>query len=178
MGRDKAALPAGDGTMVEHLVRRLGPAADEVIVASGTRQPAWNLDGVQLVRDRFPGGGPLAGMHAGLLAAQLPWVWVVGCDLPDVEPALAELLLRLAPGFEAVVPRPDGQPEGVCAMYDRNLVTIVEAMLEGGESSVKELMARCRVRYVPAATLKTVDPELHSFRNVNTPADYEAWLRT
>jgi molybdenum cofactor guanylyltransferase len=178
MGRDKAALPAGDGTMVEHLARRLGSAADEVIVASGTTRPSLNVEGVQLVKDRFPGSGPLAGMHAGLLAAQQPWVWVVGCDLPDVEPALGEFLLGLAPGFEAVVPRPDGQPEGVCAMYDRNLVTIIEAMLEGGESSVKELMARCRVRYVPAAALRTVDADLRSFRNVNTPADYEAWLRT
>lgn len=178
MGRDKAALPAGDGTMVEHLVRRLGPAADEIIVASGTNQPPLSLEGVRLVPDRYPDTGPLGGMHAGLLAAQQPWVWVVGCDLPDVEPALGGLLLGLAPGFEAVVPRPEGQPEGVCAMYDRNVATTIEAMLEAGESSIKELMARCRVRYVPAAALRVVDPELRSFRNVNTPAEYEAWLRT
>jgi len=178
MGRDKAALPAGDGNMVEHLARRLGSATAEVIVASGDKQPTLSVQGVQLVQDRYPGSGPLAGMHAGLIAASQPWVWVVGCDLPDVEPALGALLLGLAPGFEAVVPRPDGQPEGVCAMYNRDLVTTIEAMLEGGQSSIKELMARSKVRYVPAAALREVDADLHSFRNVNTPAEYEAWLRT
>ena len=178
MGRDKAALPAGDGTMVEHLARRLGSAADEIIVASGASQPAVRLEGITLVEDRYPGGGPLAGMHAGLLAARQPWVWVVGCDLPDIEPALGSFLLGLAAGYGAVVPKPDGQPQGVCAIYDRNLAATIEAMLQSSESSIKELMARCRVRYVPAAELRVVDPDLHSFRNVNTPADYEAWLRT
>jgi molybdopterin-guanine dinucleotide biosynthesis protein A len=178
MGRDKAALPAGDGTMVEHLVRRLGPVADEIIVATGSTPAGVTLDGVQQVDDRYPGAGPLAGMHAGFLVAHQPWVWVVGCDLPDVEPGLGRFLLDLAPGFEAVVPRPDGEPEGVCALYDRNLLSTIQAQLEAGEHSIKNLMARCRVRIVPASALRTVDPELRSFRNVNTTADYEAWLRT
>ena len=43
------------------------------------------------VDDRYPGLGPLAGIHAGLLVAQFPLVWVVGCDLPDVDPGLAAL---------------------------------------------------------------------------------------
>lgn len=178
MGRDKAALPAGDGTMVEHLARRLGPAADEIIVATGSNQPALTLDGIQQVIDCYPGAGPLAGMHAGFLAAHQPWVWVVGCDLPDVEPALGRFLLDLAPGFEAVVPKPNGEPEGVCALYDRNLALAIQSQLEAGEHSLKALMARSRVRLVPASALRTVDPELRSFRNVNTTADYEAWLRT
>src|SRR6266851_2108066 len=66
MGRDKAALPAGDGTLIEHLARRLAPVVDETIVAGGSNRAT--LPGVRMVEDRYPGLGPLAGMHAGLLA--------------------------------------------------------------------------------------------------------------
>ena len=176
MGRDKATLPAGDGTLVEHLARRLAPMVDETIIAGGPRRP--NLSGVRRVDDRFRALGPLAGMHAGLTAARHPYVWVVGCDLPDVEPAMITLLRGLAEDYEAVVPRIEREPEGVCALYARTLGSRIEGLLDGGERSIKALLAASNVRYVAPEELRAVDPELRSFRNVNSPADYQAWLKT
>jgi molybdopterin-guanine dinucleotide biosynthesis protein A len=176
MGRDKTALPAGDGTLIEHLARRLGPVVDETIVAGGSGR--GTPVGVRVVEDRYPGLGPLAGIHAGLRAARFPRVWVVGCDLPDVDPALASLLHGLADGVDAVVPRIDAEPQGVCALYDRALAPRIEGLLNAGERRIKMLLAASNVRYVTPDELRVVDPELRSFRNINTPADYEAWLTT
>jgi molybdenum cofactor guanylyltransferase len=176
MGRDKATLPAGDGTLIEHLVRRLAPMVDETIIAGGSPQP--NPSGVFRVDDTYPGLGPLAGMHAGLTAARHPHVWVVGCDLPDVEPDMVTLLRGLAGDYEAVVPRIEREPEGVCALYARTLASRIEPLLEAGERSIKALLAASNVRYVTVDELRAVDPELRSFRNVNSPADYQAWLKT
>ena len=176
MGRDKAALPAGDGTLIEHLVRRLAPMVDETIIAGGSGGP--DLDGVRLVEDRYPRHGPLAGIHAGLSGARFPDVFVVACDLPDVEPALLRLLGALATDFEAVVPRVDGRPQGACALYQRGLASRIEALLQAGERSIKSLLAASHVRYVDPEELATVDPLLRSFRNINTVADYRAWLGT
>jgi molybdopterin-guanine dinucleotide biosynthesis protein A len=117
-------------------------------------------------------------MHAGLVAARYPHVWVVGCDLPDAEPALAHLFLGLTAGYDAVVPRIDAEPQGVCALYDRALGSRIDGLLASGERSVKALLAASNVRYVTSEELRAVDPELRSFRNLNTPADYEAWLTT
>jgi molybdenum cofactor guanylyltransferase len=176
MGRDKATLPVVDGTLIAHLARRLAPVVDETIVAGGSVRPP--LEGAVVVVDPQPGLGPLAGMLAGLAAAKYPHVWVVGCDLPDVEPALGGLLLALAANYEAVVPHPDREPESVCALYVRELAPRIAALLEAGERSIKSLLERSTVRYVGLDELRTVDPELRSFRNINTPADYEDWLRT
>jgi molybdenum cofactor guanylyltransferase len=176
MGRDKASLPAGDGTLIEHLARRLAPVVDETIVAGGSGRPT--LSGVRMVEDRYPGLGPLAGIHAGLAAARYAHVWVVGCDLPDADPALAHLFLGLAAGYDAVVPRIDAEPQGVCALYDPALASRIDGLLASGERRVKALLAASNVRYVTPEELRTVDPELRSFRNINTPADYEAWLTT
>jgi molybdenum cofactor guanylyltransferase len=176
MGRDKATLPAVDGTLIAHLARRLAPVVDETIVAGGTVRPP--IEGAVVVVDHRPGLGPLAGMLAGLAAAHHRYVWVVGCDLPDVEPALGGLLLALAADYEAVVPRPDQEPEGVCALYVRELAPRIAALLDAGERSIKSLLDRSTVRYVGLDELLAVDPELRSFRNINTPADYADWLTT
>lgn len=174
MGRDKARLPAGDDTMVEHLVRRLAPVVDETIVAGGSLMPGPAA--VRRIDDRYPGMGPLAGMHAGLLEAAHPLVWVVACDLPDVEPQLGALMRNLAVGVEAVVPCVGIEPEGVCAVYEQSVAPRIEMLLQAGERRVRDLLVRLEVRYVTADELRLVDPELRSFRNINTPADYEAWL--
>ena len=176
MGRDKAALPAGEGTLIEQLARRLAPVVDETIIAGGSA--GQNLAGVTGVDDRYPGLGPLAGIHAGLLAARFPLVWVVGCDLPDVDPGLAALLCGLAGDVDAVVPRVDSEPQGVCAVYDRALAPRIDRLLAAGERRVKMLLAASKVRYVTPEELRAVDPELRSFRNINTPADYRAWITT
>jgi len=176
MGHDKATLPAGDGTLIEHLARRLAPVVAETIIAGGSQRPPF--EGAHVVPDEQPGLGPLAGMLAGLTAAKERHVWVVGCDLPDVEPALGGLLRALAGDYEAVVPCPEQEPEGVCALYVRELAPRIEALLEAGERSIKSLLECSRVRYVGPDELRAVDPELRSFRNINTPADYEGWLRT
>jgi len=176
MGHDKATLPAGDGTLIEHLARRLGAVVDEIIIAGGPVHAS--TEGARVVADHQPGLGPLAGMLAGLAAANARYVWVVGCDLPDVVPALGSLLIALAGDNEAVVPRPHVEPEGVCALYVRELVPRIAALLTSGERSVKSLLDRSTVRYVAADELRTVDPDLRSFRNINTPADYKDWLRT
>src|SRR2546423_14622828 len=121
VGGDRAGRPAGDGTLIQHRGRRLAPVVDETIVAGGSGH--HDLPGVTTVDDRYPGLGPLAGIHAGLLVARSPLVWVVGCDLPDVDPGLAALLCGLAGDVDAVVPRIDSEPQGAWAVYHPPLAT-------------------------------------------------------
>jgi molybdenum cofactor guanylyltransferase len=176
MGRDKATLAAGGRTLVEHLAERLSPVVDDVLVSVGRATPG--LGEYPLVVDRFPGLGPLAGIHAGLLAARQPLVWVVACDLPNVEPALGSLLRQNAPGVDAVVPQVGDEPEGVCALYRRELAEQVETNLGRGSRSIKELLAIINVRFLSADQVRVVDTDLRSFQNLNTPADYQDWVRT
>jgi molybdenum cofactor guanylyltransferase len=174
MGRDKVALPVGETTLIGHLLQRVIPVVDEAIVAGGS----VTAPGTRLVADSYPGAGPLAGMHAGFMAARHPWVWVIACDLPDVEPALLELLASMSDGVDAVVPIVGGEMQGLCALYRRDLAPRIEALLQTNVHSVRALLNAIGVRYLDEGELRRVDPELRSFRNLNTPADYEAWIRT
>jgi molybdopterin-guanine dinucleotide biosynthesis protein A len=173
MGRDKANLPTGAGTLLERIVERLSPVVDEVVVAGG---PSLSIPEGRWVPDARSGAGPLAGMAAGLAAVSFDLAWVVACDLPDVEPGVGELLFDSASDVDAVVPRLDGRPECLCAVYRASLAGRILTLLNDGERRVTALLDGIRVRYVEAAELRRVDPELRSFRNLNTPEEYQDWV--
>ena len=75
MGRDKAGLAVGGGTLLDHVLGRLSPVVDEVIVAGGDAVPLGSK--TRAVADELPGRGPLAGMLAGFQAARTAHAWVV-----------------------------------------------------------------------------------------------------
>jgi molybdopterin-guanine dinucleotide biosynthesis protein A len=174
MGRDKATLSTDSGTLVEHIATRLAPVVDEVLIS--VAQPGAEFGGLRTVVDRVAGIGPLAGMYAGLLEAGHPLVWVVACDLPDIEPPIGSLLRDRASGVDAVVPHPGDRLEGVCAVYRATVAPAIETLLEKGQRSVRALLDTITVRVIGEDELRRIDPSLRSFRNLNTPRDYADWL--
>jgi molybdopterin-guanine dinucleotide biosynthesis protein A len=176
MGRDKALLRAGDETFLERIIGRVAPSVDEVILAGG-EAPHPGL-AVRQVPDIFPGAGPLAGIHAGLAAARFETAWVVACDYPDVDPAIGVRLRQSLAGFDAAVPRVFGRAQGLCAVYSVRLVPSLERLITAGHRRVGSLLESIDVHYLDENDLYPIDADLGSFRNVNTPADYEEWVKT
>ncbi|MCS7235980.1 MAG: molybdenum cofactor guanylyltransferase [Armatimonadota bacterium] len=174
MGTDKALLPFAGTTLLGHVVRRIRTCCNPVYVVASDPRRDFGLR-VPVVADRWPGHGPVAGIEAGLRACPTPCAAVVACDLPFVQPALLAGLADLMEGVDAAVPLTD-RPHPLCAVYRRDAAYAAEAVLEAGGGSVRHLLARIRVRYVPEEVLRPWDPDLLSFVNVNTPADYAAAL--
>ena len=79
MGQDKAALPVGEGTMLEHMVRKLKDLGLEDIMISGSDQ---TVDGARNVPDVYPHRGPLSGIHSCLREAKGDAVLFLSVDLP------------------------------------------------------------------------------------------------
>ena len=176
MGADKATLATDGQTLTARIIERLGPVAGEIIVAAGDNQLEPGAG--RVIQDQIHGAGPLAGIHAGLRAAAFENAWVVACDYPDVNPAIGLLLLQAVSGFDAAVPLIAGRPQGVCAVYNVRLASRIERLIASGRRSVGALLDSCRVRYLDEAEVRQVDAQLGSFRNLNTPADYEDWVRS
>jgi molybdenum cofactor guanylyltransferase len=80
MGRDKLLLEVGGMPLLHRVHDVLAGRCAEVILVGGG--PA-RLEGVRQVRDERSGGqGPLAGIEAGLAAAEYQPVFVAAADLP------------------------------------------------------------------------------------------------
>jgi len=103
--------------------------------------------------------------------------FVVSCDSPLLQAELVTHLLSLAQGHDAAIPFVGGYYVPTTAVYAKAILPAAERLLDRGELRPRRLVEEPRVRVVPEADLTPVDPELHSFRDCDTPEDYEELLR-
>jgi molybdopterin-guanine dinucleotide biosynthesis protein A len=98
-GTDKASLEHRGRTLLERALAAVEGAAEVVVVGPqvATSRP------VTFVRESPPGGGPLAGVAAGVgvLAGEHDRVVVLAVDMPHVEAATVTSLRRAAQGVDA-----------------------------------------------------------------------------
>ncbi len=88
-------------------------------------------------------------------------------------PPLLRYLIGLAAGdtFDVIVPRVDGYPEGLHAVYSKACLTPMREQLDAGQFKVVGFYDRVRVRTVDEAEYESFDPRHLSFYNVNTPQE-------
>ncbi|WP_178023289.1 molybdenum cofactor guanylyltransferase [uncultured Paenibacillus sp.] len=110
MGTDKALLELGGLTVLERLIRELEPVASRIVIAAGDKA-GYDRFGKEVVTDRFPGAGPLAGLHAGLESSATGWSLAVACDTPFANRGLFRALLERAEAAEEAEGRA-GSPAG------------------------------------------------------------------
>ena len=116
-GSDKLAAPLRGTTVLDHLLRSL-PARWPVVVV-GPERPT--VRPVTWASENPPGGGPLAGIEAGLAVVASGFVVVVAGDMPDAGVAAPDLVAGLRaqpPDVAAVVAQDDsGHANPLFAAY-------------------------------------------------------------
>jgi len=172
MGQPKALLDWFGTPLLAHVCELLRAELEGPLVAvRSARQPLPRLpDEIEVVEDRRPERGPLEGIAAGLRAVgdRADAVYVSATDVPLLVPAVVRLARSaLRNGVDAVVPRIGDRMYPLTASYRTSLLPLVERLLAE---------ERLRALDLVESTARAVDPELDSFRNVNTPADYQGAL--
>ena len=173
MGTDKAALPYGESTLLEHIVASIRPGMQSVRLGVGS-SPRYESLGLPLVLDKAPGLGPLAGLEAALETSSTPWVWLVACDLPGLSAATGRALCEAAqPGDQVIQFGTMEQPEPLCALYHRDILGAVRGALAAGRRRMTSFLelATCdpiRVRWLAPRT---------DLENVNRPEEWERFLQ-
>ncbi|HEX4150490.1 MAG TPA: molybdenum cofactor guanylyltransferase [Pirellulales bacterium] len=179
MGWPKALLPFGPETLVERMVRILGEICGEVVVAAAADQP-WALPPLtaRIVRDRQGEHGPLEGLRVGLasLVGRSRCAFVTGCDTPLLLPAFVRRVVQLRGSHQASVPLVGGYFQPLSAVYHVDVVPAIDGLLERERRGLVDLLDRIDTRAIAADELTSVDPQLQSLRNLNTPDDYLAAL--
>jgi len=137
MGRPKAWLPWLGRTMIEHVVERLRPAVDEIVVVSSATLELPRLD-ARIVVDREPDRGPLAGIREGLAAAaRSELAFVTSTDAPFLTP---EYVSRLLDRGGPVAPMAEGRTQVLSAVYPCAAWKDAEALLERGLARPLDLL--------------------------------------
>jgi molybdopterin-guanine dinucleotide biosynthesis protein A len=172
-GRDKAFAAVGGEPIAVRTVGLFQRLFSQVIVATNRPERFGQL-GVETVADRHPGCGPLAGIHAAMLASRAPWVFVVACDMPGLDPDVIRWLLARPRTADAVVPRWEDDVEPLHALYAVHTLPVVERCLAGGRWALREFLPAIRVDYVDECELRALRGAAQSLLNVNTPEELAA----
>jgi molybdopterin-guanine dinucleotide biosynthesis protein A len=93
-GVDKTMLDVGGKTILDRVLGTLGVAGVQPLIVVGESRPVSYP--VQWTREDPPGGGPVAGLAAGLAEVTAPYVVVVAGDLPFLDGATIEALRTAA----------------------------------------------------------------------------------
>ena len=176
MGRDKAWLEFDGRALIARQVELLRQLPLSEVFISASAEGDFAQFGCPLVRDSFPGQGPLAGIEAAMRVMSSPLLLVMAVDMPRMTATTLRWLLKNAVPENGVVPRLGGQLEPLAAIYPNATHGLLREVLQAGQNAAHEFARHCAasgwVRFLD------VSPERGGeFANCNTPAQWAAELK-
>jgi len=96
--------------------------------------------------------------------------------MPSLNPALLRYMAGLPGKADAIVPRwidKAGHPqlETLHAVYSRRCIAPIRQRITAGNLQVNRLFEEITTHYIDEEELRRFNPNLRSFRNLNTPED-------
>jgi molybdenum cofactor guanylyltransferase len=162
---DKGLVLLDGRPMVSHVLERLAPQVDEVLINANQHLDEYAAMGHRVIPDAIGGfAGPLAGLHVGLAQATHAIVATVPCDSPFLPPDLVARLHAALDAHDAdvAVARTFDQPHPVFALVRTRVLPHLARFLEGGGRKIDAW-------YATLATVEVgFDDEADAFRNINT----------
>ena len=148
-GADKASIEIGGATLLEHVLDALSEVPEVVVVGDEviTSRP------VGFVREDPPGGGPAAGVLAGLDGfPRLPrLVVVLAVDMPLVTTGTVNRLMLSAGEDGALLVDDDGRQQYLCALYRSEALRGAAPAADARTGlPMRGLVANLRLAEVPA----------------------------
>jgi len=174
MGEDKALKPFLGRPLIQRVIDRVSPIADELIVTTNRPMDYSFLDH-RLVSDLIPDRGALGGLYTAVASATHPQVAVVACDMPFASARLLEGMSSLMVQKEAdvVITKSDGGYEPIHAVYRRETcLPAIEAAINADKWKVIAWFPQVNVCELSEEELNSLDPDGLAFWNVNTPEEF------
>jgi len=175
MGEDKGLVELCGKPMIQNIIDRLSPHADEMIITTN-RPGIYKQFGIQMFEDIYKDYGALAGLHTALSSARNEMVFVIECDLQFVNTSLFKFMKNMfeAKPVDLVIPRTEKGYEPFYAFYKRNnCLPLITDAIESGKRRLISWFENAMVHPIYEDQLREFDPNLNSFVNINTPEDLE-----
>ncbi len=174
MGEDKALKIFLGKSLIQRVIERMIPIADEIIVT--TNRPAeYTFLNYRLIPDLKPGRGALGGLYTAIASAAHPLVAVVACDMPFVSQMFFEGARKLMVKEEAdvVIAKTDEGYEPLHALYRRETcLPAIESAIDADQWKVIAWFPQVKVRTLNPEEVKSLDPSGLCFWNLNTPEEF------
>lgn len=176
MGTNKAFVDLNGRTLIAHMLDRIGQVRGvaEVLLIANQPDDYAHLE-LPTFPDLVPGKGALGGIYTAICHSQHAATLVLACDMPLISPALLAYMAALNADeentYDVIVPRVEGYPQGLHALYNQSCRETIKNDLEADRLKVIGFYNKVRTRYLDEPDCAPYVPHEHTFININTPDD-------
>ncbi len=170
-GTDKGLIPFAGKPMVAHVLERLAPQVDEILINANREIDQYATYGYPVIPDEIEGfAGPLAGLHRGMSMANHPFVLIVPCDSPFLPADLASRLMQALQQADAdlAVAKTGTQAHPVFCLCRTSLKNHLQSYLQSGGRKIDAWYGTLKVVEV------AFDDQPQAFANINTLEELES----
>jgi len=174
MGGDKSLMPFLGQPLIQRVIARGRLFTDQILITANDPLKYAFLN-LPVYFDLVANAGPLAGLYSSLRAAATPFVAVVGCDMPFVNPALLAFQLErtIATGSDVAIPRNADGLEPLHAVLRRDTcLAAVQAALDQGNLRLVGWLKDVKTLEITLEEQRPFDPDSLAFMNVNSPEEF------
>lgn len=174
MGQDKALMPFLGEPLINRVLERVRDLADEVLVT--TNNPSeYAFLRVPLFEDVIKDRGALGGLYTALSVAKSPYVAVVACDMPFVNPDILAFChhLLVEKDIDAVIPRTEHGLEPFHAVYRRlTCLPAVNSAIQSGKWRLISWLPEVKTYELSQEEILPLDPDGIAFWNINNLQEF------
>jgi molybdopterin-guanine dinucleotide biosynthesis protein A len=184
--QDKALAELAGKPLLIHAIQNVRGIVDEVAVCVNDEERKakyeqilknYALTNIKIVVDEKIShiSGPNVAIMSGLKAVEADFCFTLPCDMPFLQPKVADYIFSQAEGFEVTVPMwPNGRLETLMMVLEHGTaleITETLCMLKRPRSDDIPRGASKILLVSPVNHIKTLDPEHRSFININSKED-------
>jgi len=178
-GSDKGLVLLRDKPLVRHVIDKIYPVVNEVlvVVSSENQKKTFKLvlkKDAKIIIDKDNSQSPLIGAMTGFEASNCEYSLLLPCDAPLVSTNIIQFLFDMSINRRAVIPRwPSGYIEPLQAVYHtKSALIAAKIALRQGNMNMRSMIDNLHgVRYISTMVIEQLEPGFVTFLNVNTPED-------
>jgi molybdopterin-guanine dinucleotide biosynthesis protein A len=170
-GVDKGLVLLQNKPLVEYIIERLKPQADEILINANREIDTYQTLGFPVLPDETNDFlGPLAGFLLGLQHAKHEYVLTVPCDSPLLPLDLADRLYNSMAESHAdiAVASSDGDTHPVFCLMKKSVLPSLQAFLENGERKVSAWQKSLKYIEVDFSDCSEAFTNLNTFEDLST----------
>ncbi len=172
-GQDKGLIELAGRPLVEHVIVRLRPQVDRLLISANRHLARYEAFGYPVISDTWPDfPGPLAGLLAAFDHSDAEWILTVPCDVPLLpDDLVARLRAALGDSGAIASVRTGDHLQPTFLLAPRTAKASLRHYLASGRRAVHGFLEEQQ------AQLVDFSEAADAFGNLNTPAELEAFER-
>lgn len=143
-GQDKGLVEFQDKALIQHVLDKITPQVDSVIINANRNQDSYAKFGFEIISDELSDfQGPLAGFAIAMQSSQTDFILTMPCDGPHLPDDYVSRLINASQDENTIVVAHDGERlQPVHALIPVILIESLLAFLESGDRKIDRWYAQ------------------------------------